>query len=539
MKGTVWGLFTLQFDERSDLLKTNDLKKMLLGIAKFAAAIVALTLVFRFLFQRVTLLGFAVTTELLAIVLGVTQLITFFFALGHTVQTLFMTRDTELLFSLPASGEQVFLSKLLLSYVQELMVGTVINLPLLLVLPMISTVGGFGVWYYLMLIPVLLLLPVLPLSLGLLLCAPVYRLLGFLKRHAILSVVLLLLLVAGFIFAYVKLIAGISAGFSLGSDQIGTVTRMNLAVAKIGARMYPFIFVARAMMDAARWYFLPAYLAGCAVLFALAALLLRPVYFNLAAGSLEESAEVAEKAGKRFVRRSPFASLLEKEIKCMFRSPGTVFDCFLFVILMPFIVFTYDHLLIDLVVNDKGTLMIRGAHLLIVAIFAVLANIYASGAVSREGSNFYLMKTLPVDYYTQMGAKVVFQTAFSVGGLLLCGIIACFYMDAATAWLSALTGIFLSLSHAFYCFDTDLCHPSFDSFEGESTHVNGNTTKCLLYGLLLALIVGGGAIVISAATGNGVLAFVLMLAASLLYAVYRAYILFVRIYYQFERLETA
>lgn len=287
MKGTVWGLFTLQFDERSDLLKTNNLKKMLLGIAKYAVAITALTLVFRFLFQRVTLLGFVITADLLAIVLGVTQLITFFFALGHTVQTLFISQDTELLFSLPASGQQVFLSKLLLSYVQELMVGTVINLPLLLVLPMISTTGGFGVWYYLTLLPVLLLLPVLPLSLGLLLCAPVRRLLGFLKRHAVLSVVLLLLVVAGFIFAYVKLIAGISSGFSLGSDQIGTVAHMNDAVAKIGARMYPFVFLARAMTNMAEWYYIAAYLAGCAALFLLASVLLRPVYFDLAAGSLE------------------------------------------------------------------------------------------------------------------------------------------------------------------------------------------------------------------------------------------------------------
>ena len=538
MNRTVWGLFSLQFDEKFDLLKTHDPKRMIWGIGKYLLGAAALTVLSYLLFARFALLGFRVTSELLALILAGTQLVTVLFALGHTVQTLFMSRDTELLFSLPASGEQVFLSKLLLSYIHELLVGMVVNLPLLVALPLISVSGGFGLGYYLTLLPVLLMLPMLPLALALLLAAPTFRLLRFLKKHPAVSVVLLLGLVAGFILVYVKLIAGISAGFALASDQLGTVACINDAIALWGSRLYPFTWVARAMTGAAGRYILVLYLAGCLLLFAVACITLRPIYFDLAAGSLEDGSG-GESGRRRFVFRSPFLSLIEKEIKCVFRSPGTVFDCFLFVILMPLIVFMYDHLLLDLVVNDKGTLMIRGAHLLIVAIFAVLANIYASGAVSREGSNFYLMKSMPVDFYTQMGAKVVFQTAFSVGGLLLTGVASCFYMNAGAAWLSTAVGIFLSLAHAFYCFDVDLCHPCFDSFEGESTHVNGNTTKCLLMGLLMALLVGGGAIVISASTGNGTLAFLLMLALAFAYACYRAYVLFVRVYYQFERLETA
>ena len=41
---------------------------------------------------------------------------------------------------------------------------------------------------------------------------------------------------------------------------------------------------------------------------------------------------------KAFIKRSPFMSLINKEVIQVFRSPGYMFDYFLFTFLMPFIV---------------------------------------------------------------------------------------------------------------------------------------------------------------------------------------------------------
>ena len=78
-----------------------------------------------------------------------------------------------------------------------------------------------------------------------------------------------------------------------------------------------------------------------------------------------------------------FASLLKKETLCIFRSPTDIFEYFLFTLLMPFIVFTYDQLLTTITVNQAGINMIAGAHVMVVAILAMLSNIVSASAISR------------------------------------------------------------------------------------------------------------------------------------------------------------
>ena len=145
--------------------------------------------------------------------------------------------------------------------------------------------------------------------------------------------------------------------------------------------------------------------------------------------ALEKTIRPAKKE-KRFKKSSTLMSLIKKEAVCIFRSPTDVFEYFLFTLLMPFIVYSYDKLLMTITVNQAGVNMIAGSHVMVVAILAMLSNIVSASAISRDGGNFYTSKIIPVNYYTQLFAKLLFNAIFTIGALLVTAVISMFIYPA-------------------------------------------------------------------------------------------------------------
>lgn len=527
-------LFKLQIDEKYDIFKTKNAKKMLWSLTKYLFFLAVLTIVFYVLFLRLSLLGFATNAELVSVILLATQIITLLFAVGNLITTLYQSKDNELLMSLPASPNQIFVSKILVVYVQEVIINTLFTLPMLLAVAFIGgAANGFGWLFFLMMPFMMLILPLLPLGLASLISVPACYVLKFFKKHIALSVATLILVIAGIIGVYVWGISQITEGFNIASKQLETVRNINNAILAFGEFNIFYLLLAKGIMFVPQMFWPFVYLAISFAVFALAFLIIRPFFFKMAMGNLEHTS--TKKSCGKFVKRTAFQSLLVKEFLTVFRSPGVVFQYFIFVLLMPFIVVIYDNLLLGMVVNQTGEAMIAGAHLLIVAVFAMLANIYSASSLSLEGSNFYIIKSSPIDYYTQTLAKVVFNAIFTVGSILLTSIITCFYLDIGLVILTMFIVLFASLGHIFLSFDLDLRHPTLDWYDnGEITKVNKNTTKSIIWGLVLALALGA---FIMLTTGLGIWAFVILLVLSMLFCAYKAYILILRVFYQFEKLE--
>ena len=381
----------------------------------------------------------------------------------------------------------------------------------------------------------MLILPLFPLTLALLLSVPATIVLKFFKKHVIISTVLLIGLVVVMILLYVNVIAGFAEGFDVVSKQIETVRGINKGILQFGNKNIFYLLVAEGIMSVSKIYWPFAFLAISAGVFIIAFYVVKPFFFKIAMGNLENSESIYREG--RFKSRSKFASLLHKEILTVFRSPGNIFDYFLFVILMPFVVVVYDNMLLGLVVNQTGVQMINGAHVLIVAVFATLSNIYSASALSREGANFYIVKTTPVDYYTQTLAKIAFNGIFSVGSIIITGIVTCFYLDFWVAFFTTLICLFISLGHIFASFDGDLKRPTLDWYDsGDIAKINKNTTKSIILGLILALFAGMFIIMLSS-SALGLWSFAILLVLSIAFCVYKAYVLTLRIFYQYERLE--
>jgi len=309
---------------------------------------------------------------------------------------------------------------------------------------------------------------------------------------------------------------------------------INKGISNFGNKNKFYLILAEGMLYMSKAYYPLLFLFTSLVLFIIAFFVVKPFFFKIAMSNLENSTETI-KVGK-FKKRNKFASLLNNEFLNVFRSPGQIFEYFLFVFLMPFVVVVYDNLLLGLVVNQSGEQMINGAHILVVAVFATLSNIYSASAISREGNNFYIIKSTPVNFYTQTLAKITFNGIFSLGAIVLTGIVTAFYMEIWVAILTTLIAIFISLGHMFTSFDYDLKSPTLDWYDsGEIAKVNKNTTKSIIMGLLLALVAGMSIILLTPKID--IWAYIIVLVLSIAYCLYKAYVLILRIFYQYERLE--
>lgn len=529
----ILSLLKMQLDNKTDLLKMASPKVMLPSLIKALVLLLASTGVVWYGLARIFTLGFAINAELFCLVLLVTQLLSLAFAVGNVINTLYLNRDNEMLICLPVTPNQLFISKLLMIYIREVAVNAMITLPIFITLGIFSSPG---VSFYLSLPLFVLLLPIFPIVVAAFLSIPVMSVIKFLKKHTFLSIAVIFSLVCVCLWGYLSAIGSIASEFNITDKQIETVLEINGVIASVGKGIPLYYQLAQAMTTFTMWYWFPIFLVLCVGVSVAAVLFTRRLFFKMAMSSLENTVKVKARA-KSFKRRSRFTTLFRKEVFCVFRSSAEIFEYFLFTILMPFIVFSYDRLLMTITVNQAGINMIAGAHVMVVAIMAMLSNISSASAVSRDGGNFHTSKTIPVNYFTQMFVKFSFNAVFTVGAIVLTAVISAFLYPLWQIVLGSIAVAMAAVGHIAYSISCDIKNPTISAVgDDEASTVSKSTTKCLAVGLILGFILGMIVILMSAVK-NPVLPYLVIMILSFLYMVNRIVDMVLRINRSYDKIE--
>ncbi len=525
-------LLRLQIDNSTDMLKTKSKKKMATAVLRVLLLILGVAAAAFLIFFRIFLLGFNINAELVAIGLAALQAVSLIFAVGTVIGTLYLKRDNEMLICLPVTPNQLFISKMILIYLHEVFFNLTISLPILLCL---GIQGGFGASYFLALPLYVLLLPAFPLFLASILSIPTMALLKFFKKHVYLAIVVMLLLAIVILWGYIDIVGKVAENFNIATKQVETVTKFNNKILSVGKQLSIYFYLASAMLSFSKWYYIAIFFGICAVVMTVTILITRPIFFKIAMSSLENDLKIV--SNKKFTKRSAFTSLILKEIRTIFRSPGYIFEYFLFAFLMPFIVFSYDMLLGVATVNEIGVNMISGAHLMVVAILAMLSNVVSASVVSREGGNFYISKIIPINYFTQMAAKLTFNAIFTLSAILITAVISCFIYPVWQVILGSIAVMIASVGHIAMSMEMDIKNPVVNFGGDEDTDaLKKNTVKSMVIGLAIGLIMGIF-IMLMATSKMQVLSYILLIVISLIYCVRCLYTLVLRIHMQYDKIE--
>lgn len=531
----ILSLLRMQIDNKTNILKTASPKTMIPAVVKALVILGLGTFIVSFGLSRVyNNIRFAINAELFGIVLLVTQLVSLVFAVGNVINTLYLCKDNELLICLPVTPNQLFISKILLIYLKEIAANAMITLPIFITL---GTFARFGAFYYLSLVILTLLLPILPIAVAAFVSLPIMWVIKFLKKHTFLSIVVIFGLICACLWGYMSLIGNIAGEINIVERSYEIILEFNAFVDSVGNKILVYYQLGRAMINLDEWYFFPIFVAVCGAVATVAILFTRRLFFKIAMSSLENTVKAKPKL-KEFKRRSQFGSLFQKELFCVFRSTSEIFEYFLFTIIMPFIVFSYDKLLMTVAVNNSvGPRMIAGAHVMVVAILAMLSNISSASAVSRDGGNFHTSKTIPVNFFTQMFVKFSFNVVFTIGAILVTAIISVFFYPAWQIILGSIAVAMAAVGHIAYCISCDIKNPTISAQGDEAAStVSKSTTKCLVAGMLIGFIMGF-VVMLMSGVENKLLPYFIIIGGAFIYMLNRVVNLVLRINHNYDKIE--
>ena len=254
---------------------------------------------------------------------------------------IYYSRDNEFLLSLPVSPSTVYFAKLTVVYVQEFAVSAVFIAPALIVTGVMTAPPAV---FWVMTVLALVLVPVCPLLLCSLIAVPLMRVASFFKNKGMMGAVLLILLFAAFMAAYMVLsmrMQGIGGAPTVGGGAV-SVDEMLEPFIVVAHVLYPLYALARfgtltpgltESVAASAAIDLCIFLGTIAVCGVLTVVISRAVYARSALRQTENSARTA--SGKEYVTGSALSALVKKEWRELSRNTSFAFQCLGGVVVSP------------------------------------------------------------------------------------------------------------------------------------------------------------------------------------------------------------
>lgn len=442
------------------------------------------------------------------LILGV-QGMTLLFGFHSVLSNVFNCKDADKLLYLPISGSAVFWAKFFVAYVEEAVGGAL--LLLITVLPFGIGLGA-GVGYYLMLLPAMLLVPLLPMLVSSLLSMPLSLLLAKLGKNGIAKTIFNVVMYLAFMGLYIWLMQLFGVGGS-GDEDVSDEETLQRVVAMIVDHIstaivyiHPDYLTAKAFVatDVSGLGSFALSLAEFGALFALLALICKAFYGKMLALTVEGDGSSSKKIAKPLTvdkKGGVVRQLITSDLKRVVRDPQMGFQAFAGMLVVPLIVVILavgfssgndEGMSLSELAKENG--MIVGVFLMVyLTLLTAGTNVLGLFPMSRENKSLYLLKTLPVPFEKILLAKVLLATGVALVTDLITALVVVFV--AGFNPLSALLLMLGLLAYGFgnMCLTTrlDLRSPKIGWSNFQTSLKNTkNSWLAMLLGLLSAVIVG-------------------------------------------------
>ena len=353
----------------------------------------------------------ALEESTLSFLFTIVQLVVLFFGIPVILNTIYFSKDNEMLLAMPFKPAAVFTAKFVMVYFIEFLT-TFVMMATIIVPFAIAANIGFSVG----LVFAFILVPLLPLLLATLLAIPLMYLVSFFKNKGVFASIAYILLFSIFFVVYFLFMVYMNSG---ASGLFSSETEINLTfTVGVSQIMLPNKFLAIACTSSfanGMLNFLYVVLINLGLL-GLAVVISRFVYVRSISRQLE-TPKMQNSKQKEFATRGVMKSLVQKDFNEIMRFPPLAFLCFsqivmglifIMVALMPSLISNNPE--VDMTAFIKPFLPVG---LLAVNLIVFSSNYTAFTAISRERDNFYLIKILPTRYEDVLKSKVILGSIFN------------------------------------------------------------------------------------------------------------------------------
>lgn len=433
--------------------------------------------------------------EFLIFFILIIQLIQFLFGLSLTTKTLFNSQDSDIL-KLPVSGTKIFFVKMTFVYIYELAMSVLLTLPVLI---MFGIMTGQGALFYVMLFPVMFLLPLFPFLLSLILSIPTIYFVSFLKNKFVIMLVLYTLFVAAGFLIYIYGLKFIMT--LINTENIDALLSSAMVMKIKGFAFYFFlqVLLKNILIGNHFFYSLVINLSIAVLLIYIVIIFAKKIYIKILLDNIENKNFMFSKKSE-IKEMSTSRALFSKEFLSVFRSVNYSFQYLTIVITTPLMVYFSNVIVSGVGFSGINAAILPGICVLVLIMFLSMGASFSATSITREGGNFFHTKFIPVSYKKQVVVKFLFHLLVAVPAVF----ISCFIL-ALAGFISYVDMMLMGLSISMiiagniaYGIMIDIRRPKFSLYSNkEITGVSSNVNATLSLGFMIAIIIGICSIIIS------------------------------------------
>lgn len=504
-------LVIIQYRDKVDISWTRSIKtiaqKIVFILLRFAVIVVAVFFILQFasilfMLQNAKILNFFL------VFLGFYTILNLISVTFGLVKSLYHAEDNKVLATYPTTSGKLFISKILVFELFELKKSFDILLPISIgflaiglkfnVITLVNVIWSLLPLFMIVTITVLV---------GALLSIPALFVFNFFKKHPVIEISSLVIVIGAVIFGLIVLITKIpdnKGDIDINLSYAAIKQTIENFVAIFSKIVYPVNFAYKAMVGEAGAYVLNkitlltlarfGIMVGVAgVLFGLVYLIIKPFYFAMMTKTFEFSKEVVGDS-KKNKKREKHWSVLVKEMKLTLRDFGISGSYLGVYIAAPILLLFIDKIFRAMLTSVDGDLMIVAFNILLITAPLLTSSTIVSTLFSREGRTAYIKKTKPARPYFLLTSKLLFNLIFVVPSIIACCFIFGKYtnQNATCAVLLGFTVLFIEYGHIFFSATLDIMNPQNEIYatEGESIS-NPNERISTAIAFITALLFAG------------------------------------------------
>lgn len=411
------------------------------------------------------------------------------------------SNDCDVLLCQPISQQELFLYKIIKIYGAQVVSTLLILLPCAVVIDILcGYVGGF--LYYFTIFCHLILCPLAGCAISSLIALPFNGVMQFVERKFVLHLVLyVVVLGVGFFFygKFLSLLTGLIQSGEL--KYLLDIERVH-TISSVANHLYPFKFFSDMLFGKNVLISLISVLGICLLSGVVSYFVIKAMYIKILQIKLEGEQKIYYKKSK-ITACSPLFALLKKEFIIILRTPSYAFSYFATTFTLPFMVYVCSNLLSSMLSTIPNIALIECNYeiaIFVIAMFSVLTNTFCTTNISRDGKMFAMLKTMPVGGDLIVKAKLLFCLIVSEISVLVSSLVLLIsgFINPWQALVIFILASLLGIAEIAFATRRDLNKPNLPNNDrDEVIEDNNNISTVMIIGLVIAILLGGGALLMS------------------------------------------
>lgn len=359
------------------------------------------------------------------------QVVVLIFGISSVLNIIYLSKDNILLLAMPISPKMSFAAKLTYVYINE----TIANLAITLIALIPFGIGAHVAWwYYLQVILVTLLTPLLPLLIASIIAIPLMYLVSFLKNKGVGATIVYLIIFIVCFGGYYYFVFSLTSDIT---DETAAIIQMMQTLSTSAKYLYPEYLLAGSLLATTFGEYCICTFGSIGIhlgLLVFSVLIASAVYRTSVSKQLEiPKSSKKEVVEKEYKRKGKVAALLRNDLRAILRDSSVGTSCLMSMIIMPVLAavmsFGMTYTEGTETVDVSGVMPVL--YCIIFSFICASCNYVSTSSFSREGTKFFLYKAMPISGNALSKEKSLISTILIV--------IACFVTAIVLYFVSGLT----------------------------------------------------------------------------------------------------